>query len=58
MEGKNCVSLTEAVKNIKHHYKGDMRGIRNIRFNIEEKVIKGFYITKENNIIVIKRDGF
>lgn len=57
MEGKDRVLLTELVKNIKHHYKGDIKCIRNIRFNIEEKVIKGFYISKENNKLVVNRDG-
>jgi len=58
MEGKNKEYLTELVKNIDHHYKGDIKGVRNIRFNIETKVIQGFYISKENNKIVVIRDGF
>lgn len=58
MKDKDKEFLTQVVKNIKHHYKGDIAATRNIRFLVEKNVIKGFYITKENNKIVIKRYGF
>jgi hypothetical protein len=58
MKDKDNEFLTVIVKNIKHHYKGDIAATRNIRFLVEKNVIKGFYITKENNKIVLKKYGF
>lgn len=58
MENKNQDYLTNMVKNIKHHYKGDVSAVRSIRFLIEKNVIKDFYITKENNKLIIKKHGF
>jgi len=58
MENKNQDYLTNMVKNISHHYKGDISAVRSIRFLIDKHIIKDFYITKENNKLVIKKHGF
>jgi hypothetical protein len=58
MEHKNHDFLTNMVKNIKHHYKGDISAVRSIRFLIDKNIIKDFYITKENNKLIIKKHGF
>ena len=49
--------LYTLIKNIKHHYKSEMSAMKGIKTNIENNVIKGFYITKENNKIVVYKDG-
>lgn len=53
MINKDKVLLTELVKNIKHHYKSDIKACRNIKIHIENNVISDFLITKENNRIMI-----
>lgn len=53
MEGKTQDNLTDVIKNIKHHYKGDIRAMRNIRCMIETNVIEGFCLSKENGKLVI-----
>lgn len=58
MQNKNQEYLTSLVKNIKHHYKGDISAVRSIRFLIEKQVIKDFYILKQNNKLIIKKHGF
>lgn len=58
MEGRDKAVLTEVVKNIEHHYKGSIQAVRAIKFMVEKNVIEGFYMSKENHKIVIKRDGF
>ncbi len=58
MKDKDREFLTHVVKNIEHHYKGDIAAVRAIKFMIEKNIIQGFYISKENNKIVIKKDGF
>ena len=55
MVNKQECSLLELVKNIKHHYKSDMRAIRNIRMYVDTLVIKNYYISKKKNIIVINK---
>ena len=56
MLNKNEVPLIDLVKNIKHHYKSDLRAIRNIKTYIETMVIKNYYITKKNRIIVVNKN--
>ena len=56
MKDKNNITLLQIVKNIKHHYKSDVSGCRAIKHLIETNVIKGFYISKINNKIVIVKE--
>jgi len=58
MKDRDKALLTQVVKNIEHHYKGDMAAVRAIKFLIEKNIIQEFYISKENNKIVIKKHGF
>ena len=58
MLNRNHEFLTVLVKNIDHHYKGNIGAVRSIKYLIEKNIIKGFYIKKENNKIVIKKHGF
>lgn len=58
MEHKNQEFLTILVKNIEHHYKSNISAVRAIKYLIEKNIIVGFYITKQNNKIVLKKHGF
>jgi len=58
MLDKERFLMIDLVKNIKHHYKGNISAVRALTHLIREKVIKGFYISKENNKIVLIKDGF
>lgn len=58
MKDRDKEYLTVLVKNIIHHYKGDIQAVRAIKFLVEKNVIQGFYISKESNKIVIKKHGF
>lgn len=58
MKNKDKVFLTQLTKDVKHHYKSNISANNSIKFLIEKNVIKGFYITKENNKLVVKKYGF
>ncbi len=58
MEHRDEEIMGVLMKNINHHYKTDMSGINAIKFLIEKQVIKGFYITKIKNKLVLKKHGF
>lgn len=58
MKDIDKVYLTQLTKDIQHHYKSQISATRSIKFLVEKNVIKGFYITKENNKLVIKKYGF
>lgn len=58
MADKTRFFMVDLVKNIKHHYKGNISAVRALTYLIREKHITGFYISKENNKIVIVKDGF
>jgi len=58
MEHKDQEYLTALVKNIKHHYKGDIGATRTIRYLIDQGVIKGYHIIKEKNKLLLKKHGF
>lgn len=50
---KQFVYMSEAISNIKHHYKSDVKASKSIKYLIENKIIRGFYIVKKNHKIVI-----
>lgn len=53
---ENRIDLNIIVKSIKHHYKSDMAAKRNIKSFIEKGVIKGYYIIREwDKLIVCKQ---
>jgi hypothetical protein len=58
MLDKDKEFLTQLVKDVNHHYKTNISATRSIKFLIEKNIINGFYITKENNKLVIKKHGF
>jgi hypothetical protein len=58
MRDRDRELLTVLVKNVKHHYKGDIAAVRAIKFLVEKNVIQGFYISKEKNKIVIRKYAF
>jgi len=47
------IDLVDLIKRIKHHYKSDMAAKRNIKSFIEKGVIRGFYIVREWDKLVI-----
>lgn len=58
MENIDEIYLTQLMSNIKHHYKSNTSAVNNIRMLVNQNVIPGFYITKKNNKIVLKKYGF
>ena len=58
MEGRNSEMLTSLVKNVKHHYKSNMSAVNCIKNLVVMKAIKGYYITKEKNKIMLIKNGF
>lgn len=50
---KNFSYMSEVISNIKHHYKSDIKAKNSLKYLIDNKVIKGFYIVKKNHKIVI-----
>jgi hypothetical protein len=50
---KQFCYISDIIKNVDHHYKSEVHAARNIKFLIENKVMKGFYLIKKNNKIVI-----
>lgn len=55
MRNKDTDILINVVKNIKHHYKSTVSGVRTIKLLIERGVIKGYEIEKENNKLILKK---
>lgn len=50
---KQFAYISDIIANIKHHYKSDVAASKAIKYLIENKVLKGFYIVKKNHKIVI-----
>lgn len=58
MINKESIYLVDLVKNIQHHYKGDISAVRAIKFLIDKQVINGYFIIKDKNKLLIKKHGF
>ena len=56
MKDKDKELITKLVREVKHHYKGDIAAVRAIKFLVERNVIPGYFITKENNKLMIKKN--
>lgn len=55
MQTRDEAYLIEVVKNIKYHYSNERSACNSIKNNILNGVIKGFYISKKNNKLIIKK---
>lgn len=55
MQDKDSVLLMDACKNIRHHYKNDIKACRNIRMMVDQGVIPGYCIAREKNKLVIRK---
>lgn len=52
-KNKHFAYISDIVSNIKHHYKSNIAASKAIKYLIENKVMKGFYIVKKNHKIVV-----
>ncbi len=55
MKDKDEEILIAAVKNIKHHYKSTVSGVRTLRLLIERGAIQGYNVVKEDNKLILKK---
>lgn len=55
MENKKSDYLLNVVKNIKHHYSSNSSAITSLKNLITKGIIKNFYISRNNNKIIINK---
>jgi hypothetical protein len=53
MKDKDGIELKDIISNIKHHYKNNKSALNTIKKMINENIIKGFFLKKEDNKILI-----
>ncbi len=56
MKDKNGVELKSVVENIKHHYKNNTSAYNTIKKFIDKKIIKGYFLSKDDKKIIILKD--